>query len=52
LLTSDRAMVSRRFIPPDSSSTLTFAFSVSATNSSNSSDRLRDSARLRPKYRP
>ena len=49
---SERAIVSRRFMPPERSSTLDFAFSVSWTNSSSSWARSRTSAAGIPKYRP
>ena len=42
-------MVSRRFIPPERSSTRDFAFSVSDTNSSSSSVRALTSALAMPK---
>ena len=45
---SDRAIVSRRFIPPDSGSTGSLARSVSWANSSSSSARRPTSARLEP----
>ena len=48
-LISERAMVSRRFIPPDSVSTLASAFSTNCANSSNSAARRRHSAREMPK---
>ena len=48
-LISERAMVSRRFMPPERDSTLDFAFSVSWTNSSSSSARSRTSRRGMPK---
>jgi hypothetical protein len=48
-LTSERAMVSRRFIPPDSGSTLLSARSVSWTKSSSSSARRRATRRGMPK---
>jgi hypothetical protein len=51
-LTRLRAIVNRRFIPPDSGSTVSSARSVSCTNSSSSSVRSRTSARGSPKYRP
>ncbi len=48
---SARAIVSRRFIPPDRSSILDFALSSSWANARSSSARRRTSARGRPKYR-
>ena len=45
-------MVSRRFMPPERSSTIASAFSVSCTNASSSSTRARTSLRGSPKYRP
>ena len=49
LCREERAMVSRRFMPPERSSTLDFAFSVSCTNSSSSSVRAFTSPRGIPK---
>ena len=46
---SERAMVSRRFIPPDSGSTLSLARSVSWAKSSSSVARARTSVRESPK---
>ena len=51
-LISDRAMVSRRFKPPDSGSTRSSARSASCTKSSSRADRSRITARDSPKYRP
>ena len=51
-LISERAMVSRRFIPPDSGSTREEARSVSWANSSSSAVRWRTTCFDSPKYRP
>jgi hypothetical protein len=48
-LISERAIVRRRFIPPDSGSTWSFARSDSWANSSSSSARRAASARGNPK---
>ena len=49
---SERAIVSRRFMPPEKLSALSFARSASWVNSSSSVARRRISARGRSKYRP
>ena len=49
---SERAMVRRRFIPPDSGSTFELARSVNCANSSSSSARVATLARDIPKKRP
>ena len=46
---SERAIVSRRFMPPESSSTFDFAFSVSFANSSSSPARSRTTCFGSPK---
>ena len=51
-LISARAMVRRRFMPPESESTRASLRSASCTNSSSSSPRRRISSRGRPKNRP
>ncbi len=51
-LINDRAIVRRRFMPPESGSTLLSARSASWTKSSSRSARSARTARPSPKYRP